>query len=75
MERVTDFQFLGVQIKDDLSWAINTTELFKKASQRRYIFQRPRGLKHTVLCVLFPWDRKRDIINTGRPLGTLEEPA
>lgn len=34
VERVSNFQFLGLYLDDDLTWKTNTTMLVKKAQQR-----------------------------------------
>ncbi|KAK3550067.1 hypothetical protein QTP86_019168, partial [Hemibagrus guttatus] len=39
VERVADFQFLGVQIEEGLTWSTNTSELLKKAQQRLYFLR------------------------------------
>ncbi|XP_041832637.1 dynein heavy chain 6, axonemal-like [Melanotaenia boesemani] len=39
VERVEDFRFLGVHIKEDLTWSTNTFELRKKAQQRLYFLR------------------------------------
>lgn len=39
MERVADFKFLGVTIREDLTWSANTTALVKKAQQRLYFLR------------------------------------
>ena len=36
VERVSSFKFLGIHIPENLSWAINTTAIVKKAQQRLY---------------------------------------
>lgn len=56
VERVGDFRSLGVYIKEDLTWGVNTAELVKKAQQRLYflrvlrkniISERPLGSFYT----------------------------
>ena len=44
VERVKEFKFLGVHISDDLSWAVQTERVVKKAQQRLYFL---RKLKKT----------------------------
>ena len=39
VERVSDFHFLGVNIMEDLTWSVHTTELVKKAQQRLYFLR------------------------------------
>ena len=36
MENVSTFKYLGVYISEDLTWAVNTTQLVKKAQQPLY---------------------------------------
>ena len=43
VERVTSFRFLGVHIEEGLTWAVNTSELLKKAQQRLYFLRVLRG--------------------------------
>lgn len=47
VERVTDFCFLGVHIKEELSWSVNTSELLKKAQQRLHFL---RVLRKNHIC-------------------------
>ncbi|XP_042077993.1 uncharacterized protein si:ch1073-456m8.1 isoform X1 [Haplochromis burtoni] len=39
VERVASFRFLGVNIEENLSWSVNTSELLKKAQQRLYFLR------------------------------------
>lgn len=39
VERVSDFRFLGVHLRDDLTWNTNTTATIKKAQQRLYFLR------------------------------------
>uniref|UniRef100_A0A669AWP5 Reverse transcriptase domain-containing protein n=1 Tax=Oreochromis niloticus TaxID=8128 RepID=A0A669AWP5_ORENI len=39
VERVASFHFLGVNIEENLSWSVNTSELLKKAQQRLYFLR------------------------------------
>ena len=39
VERVSSFKFLGIHIPENLSWAINTTAIVKKAQQRLYFLR------------------------------------
>lgn len=39
VERVASFCFLGVNIEENLSWSVNTSELLKKAQQRLYLLR------------------------------------
>ncbi|XP_039672022.1 uncharacterized protein LOC120568514 [Perca fluviatilis] len=39
VERVADFRFLRVHIKESLSWSVNTSEMLKKAQQRLYFLR------------------------------------
>ena len=51
VERVPSFKYLGVHISEDLKWAINTSNILKKAHQRLYFLRRLRqaGLSTSVL--------------------------
>uniref|UniRef100_A0AAQ6IKW0 Alkylated DNA repair protein AlkB homologue 8 N-terminal domain-containing protein n=1 Tax=Anabas testudineus TaxID=64144 RepID=A0AAQ6IKW0_ANATE len=42
VERVSSFKYLGVNISEDLTWTLNTTQLVKKAQQRLYFLRRMR---------------------------------
>ncbi len=44
-ERSVSTKFLGVHIAEDLSWSLNTTQLFKKAQQRMHFFRRLKGVR------------------------------
>ena len=39
VERVAAFKFLGITIKEDLTWSANTTALVKKVQQRLYFLR------------------------------------
>ncbi len=39
VERVSEFRFLGVHLRDDLTWNTNTTATIKKAQQRLYFLR------------------------------------
>ena len=39
VERVSNFRFLGVNIMENLTWSVHTTELVKKAQQRLYFLR------------------------------------
>uniref|UniRef100_A0A8C8DGK4 Reverse transcriptase domain-containing protein n=1 Tax=Oryzias sinensis TaxID=183150 RepID=A0A8C8DGK4_9TELE len=42
VERVSSFKYLGVQLSQDLTWTLNTSQLVKKAHQRLYFLRRLR---------------------------------
>ncbi|KAK3528513.1 hypothetical protein QTP70_001717 [Hemibagrus guttatus] len=42
MKRVSSFKYLGVHISKDLTWTLNTTQLFKKAQEQLYFLRRLR---------------------------------
>ena len=42
VERVSRFKYLGVHIREDLTWTLNTTQLVKKAQQRLNFLRRMR---------------------------------
>ena len=39
VERPSNFRFLGVNIMEDLTWSVHTTELVKKAQQKLYFLR------------------------------------
>ena len=39
VERVSNFCFLGVNIREDLTWGVHTTELVKKPQRRLYFLR------------------------------------
>ena len=41
-QRVSTSKYLGVQISDDLSWSLSTTQLVKRAQQQPYFLRRLR---------------------------------
>ena len=64
VERVSNFCFLGVNIREDLTWGVHTTELVKKPQRRLYFLRvlRRNNPPHpqncwcpstAALCVLF----------------------
>ncbi|KAK3554856.1 hypothetical protein QTP86_000962 [Hemibagrus guttatus] len=42
VERVSSFKYHGVDISEDLTWTLNTTQLVKKAQQQLYFLRRLR---------------------------------
>lgn len=40
VERVDNIKFLGIHIKEDLTWALNTSHLVKKAQQRLFFLRK-----------------------------------
>ncbi|KAI4902937.1 hypothetical protein NFI96_005134 [Prochilodus magdalenae] len=52
VERVSSFKFLGVHFAEDLTWAINTSHLVRKAQQRLHFLRRLRrvNLPQQLLC-------------------------
>lgn len=55
VERVPDFKFLGLQISDDLTWTVNTSNIIKRANQRLFFLRPPRrnGLPQKLLITFY----------------------
>ena len=55
VEVVSSFRYLGVHLKDDLTWSSNTSSLVRKAHQRLYFLRRLRraGLGRSALITFY----------------------
>src|SRR4029434_9781185 len=58
VERVSSTKFLGVHISEDLSWAINSASLAKKAQRRLYFLRKLKRAKAHSLFSLLPSGRR-----------------